>query len=104
MKESLLGKLDILSDRYEEVGVLLSDGEIISNQNRFRDLSREYAELETVVQCFGRFQQVEENLAEARLLLDDNDPELREMGVEEMREGEQQKLRLEQELQQLLLQ
>ena len=103
MKESLLVKLDTLSDRYEEVGVLLSDSEIISNQNRFRDLSREYAELETVVQCFARFQQVEENLAEARLLLEDSDPDLREMGAEEVRDGEQQKLSLEQELQQLLL-
>ena len=103
MKESLLTKLDTLSDRHEEVGVLLSDSEIIADQNRFRDLSREYAELETVVQCFARFRQVEENLAEARLMLEDSDPDLRDMGAEELREGEQQKLALEQELQQLLL-
>jgi peptide chain release factor 1 len=103
MKDSLLTKLDTLSDRYQEVGALLSDSEIISDQNRYRDLSREYSELETVVKCFARFRQVEENLTEARLMMEDSDPDLREMGAEEVRESEAQKLVLEQELQTLLL-
>jgi peptide chain release factor 1 len=82
MKASLLTKLDTLADRHEEVGVLLSDSEIISDQNRYRDLSREYSELETVVHCFARFRRVEEDLAEAQLLLRDSDADLREMASE----------------------
>ena len=46
MKASILSKLDLLAERYEEVGALLSDAEIISDQNKYRELSKEYAELE----------------------------------------------------------
>ena len=40
MKASILDKLDLLAERYEEVGALLSDSEIISNQDKFRGLSK----------------------------------------------------------------
>ena len=45
MKDSILSKLDTLSERYEEVGALLSDPDTIADQNKYRDLSKEYAEL-----------------------------------------------------------
>jgi peptide chain release factor 1 len=103
MKESLVNKLDALTDRHEEVAALLSDSEVINNQDRYRDLSREYSELESLVQCFARFRQVEENLQEARQLLEDSDADLREMAAEEIQAGEEQKAGLELELQTLLL-
>ena len=53
MKESILQKLETLQERYVEVGALLSESEIISDQNRFRELSREYAELEPVVNAMA---------------------------------------------------
>ena len=43
MKASLLTKLETLTDRHEEVSALLGDSEVITDQNRFRDLSREYS-------------------------------------------------------------
>jgi peptide chain release factor 1 len=49
MKASLLTKLDALADRHEEVSALLGDAETIADQKRFRDLSREYSELEDLV-------------------------------------------------------
>ena len=52
MKQSILEKLQHLADRYEEVGALLSDPEVIGQQTRFRELSREYAELESVAGGF----------------------------------------------------
>lgn len=103
MKQSLLTKLDTLTDRHEEVGALLSDNEVISDQNRFRELSREYSELETLVQCFSRYRRVGEDLQEAQLMMEDSDPDLREMAAEEIKEGEQQRAQLETELQKLLL-
>ena len=103
MKQSLLTKLDSLSDRHEELGALLSDAEVIADQDRFRDLSREYSELETVVRCFASYRQVQEDLAEARLLLEDSDPDLRDMAEEEIAGGEQKQTELELELQKLLL-
>ena len=103
MKASILSKLDHLSERYEEVGALLSEGDIISDQNRFRELSKEYAELEPVVKSYRNYLAVLANIDEAKLLLKDDDAEMREMGQEELRNGESQRDELELELQKLLL-
>ena len=103
MKDSILSKLDTLSERYEEVGALLSDPETIADQNKYRDLSKEYAELEPVVKTYLGFQQVVDSVAEAKSLLKDADPDMREMAQEEMKEGEQQLEVAELELQRLLL-
>lgn len=103
MKASILTKLDHLSDRYQEVGALLSDSETISDQERFRVLSKEYAELEPVVKSYNQYQQVLSDIDEARLLLKDDDSDMREMGQEELREGEARREILEVDLQKLLL-
>ncbi|MDB2547576.1 peptide chain release factor 1 [Porticoccaceae bacterium] len=103
MKDSILAKLDTLSERYEEVGALLSDPETIADQNKYRGLSKEYAELEPVVKTYLGFQQVVDSVAEAKSLLKDADPDMREMAQEEMKDGEQQLEVAELELQRLLL-
>lgn len=103
MKASLLSKLETLSERHEEVSALLGDAEIISDQNRFRDLSREYSELETVVRCYSDYAQVKDDLAEAQVMLEENDPELRQMAQEELDSGGKRLEVLERELQTLLL-
>ena len=103
MKASLLDKLETLRDRHEEVSALLGDSEIISDQAQFRDLSREYSELEAVVQCYQKYARVNADLEEARHMLEDADPDLREMAQEELEEGGEQLAVLEAELQALLL-
>jgi peptide chain release factor 1 len=103
MKASIATKLENLSERYEEVGHLLSSPEIISNQDKFRALSREYAELEEVTATFRQYQQLQSNLAEARELLEDGDEDMREMAKEEIAASEGQVEELEMTLQRLLL-
>ena len=103
MKASILAKLDHLADRYEEVGALLSDPDIIGDQNKFRELSKEYAELEPVVKCYQSYQEVVNDIEEAKLLLKDSDPDMRAMAQEELKEGEAQQDALEMDLQKLLL-
>jgi len=103
MKSSLLDKLMTLRDRHEELAALLSDPSVINNQNRFREFSKEYAQLETLVQCFEQYQKSLAALTHARTLLQDSDPEMRELAVEEIKEAEQQQQALEQQLQLLLL-
>jgi len=103
MKESILGKLDALSDRHEEVSALLGDSETIADQNRFRDLSREYSELETVIQAYSKYRAVKSDLEEANTMLQDSDPDLREMAREEIDGAESELADLEVELQKLLL-
>jgi len=103
MKASLLTKLETLTDRHQEVSALLSDSQTIANQNKFRELSREYSELEPVVACYARYSQVKVDLEEARQMLDDADPEVRDMAREELDSGGERLASLEAELQTLLL-
>ncbi|HEY6528632.1 MAG TPA: peptide chain release factor 1 [Cellvibrionaceae bacterium] len=101
MKASILEKLDSLSERYEEVGVLLGDAGIIGNQNKFRELSKEYAELEAVVLTYRDYRKVLNDLADAKEML--LDPEMRTMAQEEVNATEALMPALELELQKLLL-
>ena len=84
MKQSLIEKLQQLTARAEELGALLSDPDIINDQNRFRDLSKEYAQLDPVISLFNRYQQAREDHAEAEEMLSDTDADVRQMGKEEM--------------------
>lgn len=103
MKASILAKLDNLDERYQEVAALLSDSETISDQNRFRELSKEYAELEPVVKAYVDYRDVINNLQEAKLLLKDSDPDMRAMAQDELAEAESKMEPLELNLQRLLL-
>ncbi|MGH1431670.1 MAG: peptide chain release factor 1 [Neptuniibacter sp.] len=103
MKESILNKLEKLSDRYEELAALLSDAEVISDQNKFRDYSMEYSELEPVVQSFSAYQQAKEDLEEAEMMMADSDPDMREMAKEEYPSVKSRIEELEADLQILLL-
>ncbi|MGE8324091.1 MAG: peptide chain release factor 1 [Pseudomonas sp.] len=103
MKASLLNKLDILQDRFEELTALLGDAEVISDQTRFRAYSREYAEVEPVYAAYKEWCKVQGDLEGAQALLKDSDPDLREMAVEEVREAKEQLLALESNLQRMLL-
>ena len=103
MKASILDKLESLSQRHEEVGQLLSDPDVIAEQNRFRELSMEYAELEPVVKTYAAYQQVLEDMDAAQLLLDDDDADMRSMGQDELTACKAQREPLEVELQTLLL-
>jgi len=103
MKESVYRKLETLVERYEEVQALLSDPSVISDQNRFRTLSKEYSELEEVVKTFLAYQQAQEDLSSAEEMLKDSDPEMREMAQEEYKEAKAQISTLEDDIQVLML-
>src|ERR1700761_9336106 len=68
MKESIRRKLEKLDERFEEVGRLLSEPEVIARQNQFRDLSMEYARLGPLVDRYRGFVTLEEDVATAREL------------------------------------
>ncbi len=85
MKDSILHKLSNLKDRYEELEALLSDGEIIGNQDRFRSLSKEFAEIEPVVKAFTAYQAVQDQLQQAREMQKDSDSDIRAMADDEVR-------------------
>ncbi|MDH2926891.1 peptide chain release factor 1 [Lonepinella koalarum] len=101
MKPSIISKLDSLNERYEELEALLGDASVISDQDKFRAYSKEYAQLEDVVKAFSRWKQLHSNMQEAELLLDD--PDMREMAEMEIEECREEVERVEQQLQVLLL-
>ncbi len=103
MKASLQSKLDTLLNRHEEISGLLSDPAVISDQNRFRDLSKEYSGLDDVVNCYKQFLQSSEAIDNANALLEEDDEEMREMAQEELTQHQQQIEAIEQELKVLLL-
>ncbi len=103
MKASLLRKLDNLQDRFEEVTALLGDAGVITDQQRFRELSKEYAEIEPVMLAFREFSKVRSDLDGALALLKDSDPDLREMAEEEVCVARERLEQLEDGLQRLLL-
>jgi peptide chain release factor 1 len=103
LKTSLLTKLDALADRHEEVSALLGDADTAADQNRFRDLSKEFAHLNDVVTQHQRWTQLQETVADARQMLNDSDAELRELAAEEIAEAERELTEIEAALQVLLL-
>ena len=103
MKDSIRRKLDDLQERFEELEGLLSDADVIADQPRFRELSKEYAELEGVVQTYGRYLAVGGELREAEEMRRDADSDIRAMAEEEITDASGALERIEQELQILLL-
>ncbi len=103
MKPSIEKKLQSLTERHEELGALLSDPDVINQQNLFRDYSKEYSQLEPVVAVFKRYQTSMSNLSGAKELLKESDPEMQQMVQQELKDTEEQLTQLEKELQILLL-
>lgn len=79
----------------------LADAGVIADQDRFRALSKEYAQLSDVAKCFSAWRTVQEDIDTAQMLLDD--PEMKEMASEELKEAKVRNEELEQQLQLLLL-
>ncbi len=100
-------KLQQFQHRHEEISGLLSQPEIMSDQNRFRELSKEYANLEPIVTCFSHYQQTCEEIASTEEMLSDidtsDDVEMKALAKEELLQLQSQQNDLNTELQRLLL-
>lgn len=103
MKTSIKTRLENLLDRFDEIAALLSQPEVQSDQNQFRALSQEYAQINPLVDCYKQFADTEETISSAQEMLNEDDAEIREMAKEELTEAKQQQAQLEQDLQILLL-
>ena len=103
VKSSLFQKLESLQDRHEEVAALLSDADTAANPERFRTLSQEYSQLDSVVSVYAAYLAAKEDLDTAELMLDDSDEELRELAAEEIATAKAAMEAQESELQILML-
>ena len=101
MTPSIRRKLEALAERHQEIGLLLSQPDVLADNHRFRALSQEYAQLEPIVASLREHDHAEHELAESRAMLDD--AELREMAGEDVARLQQRLRDLDGELQLLLL-
>lgn len=99
----MFANLEDVVDRFREVEGLLSDPAIVSDQKRYRELAKEHADLTEVVSVYGQYQQVCGDIEGNRELLQDNDPEMKELAKAELPELEKQQADLEEQLRLLLL-
>ena len=79
MKDSINNKLENLTERLEEINHLLSSPDVIGDQNKFRALSQEHAQLTPVVNCFSDYKTTIADVTEAKRMLNDDDKDMREM-------------------------
>ncbi len=101
MTPEIKTKLQIASERHEEIGHLMSDPDVMSDQNKFRDLSKEYASLEDLVKTFALYKDAEQEIVDAQEMMDD--PEMKEMAQESLQEAKENLKIHEKELQILLI-
>ncbi|MFG6465456.1 peptide chain release factor 1 [Roseateles sp. BYS87W] len=101
MKDSLRQQFDRLGFRLAELDTILADGSIASDMKRYRALTKEQAEVSSLVDRYRRYQSHEADLAAARELL--ADPEMAEMAREEITANEAALAALDTELQLALI-
>lgn len=103
MNEGMRQRLAEAGERFEEIEHLLASPDVIADRQQFERLSREYAELEPVIQVWQRYRQNEAETGEARDVLEGSDGEMRQMAREELEALESESESLEERLQKLLL-
>ncbi len=101
MTPSIRRKLEHLSERHQEIALLLAQPEALNDSNRYRDLSREYAQLQPLAQALLHYDSTEAALRAAQAML--KDPEMKELAQEEIAGLEAQRDQLSRELSLLLL-
>ena len=101
---SILNRLDGLKLKYEETGQKLTDPEVIADVKQFVQLTKEYKELEPIIETSERYRTALANLAEAKdTYANDKDEEMREMAREMIAELEPQIAELEEQIKLLLI-
>ncbi|MEG0284602.1 MULTISPECIES: peptide chain release factor 1 [Vagococcus] len=100
----MFDQLQSLEDRYEELGELLSDPEVVSDTKRFMELSKEEASTRETVDVYRRYKDVVQGIADSEELLSEKlDDELQELAKEELAEFKAEKEELEERIKILLL-
>lgn len=100
----LLEKLQAIKERYEEVGQLIADPDIISDMKRYIRLNKEYKDLEPIVDAHGEYKNVIDNIESARdMLHKEKDAEFKDMAREELDSLTNRKDELEEEIRVLLI-
>lgn len=100
----LLDKLEGIKNRWEEVGEQITRPDVIADQKKYVKLSKEYKDLEEVVEAYKKYKNVTDNIASSKEVIEtEEDPEFKEMAKEELLDLEKEKTELEEEINVLLI-
>lgn len=100
----LLDKLAFIENKYDELSVKISDPSIMANQNEWRKLCKEHADLEVIVAAYKEYKKVIEDLQDNKEMLElESDKEMKEMLHEEINSLKEREAELETQIQILLL-
>ncbi|MBR7012907.1 MAG: peptide chain release factor 1 [Muribaculaceae bacterium] len=103
-ENALLQRLDGLDARFEEIGTLITDPNVIADQRRYVKLTKEYKSLETLLGATNRYRKLLEDIEQAKLVLDsETDEDLRAMAREEIDANQAALPKLEEEIKLLLI-
>jgi len=99
----MLDKLEGIKNRFRDLELQLSDPAVLSDQERYRKLSREYKQLKEIVEVYDNYHELLGNLETAHEMLKEDDPEMRQMAQQELEELEPRREELETRLKMLLV-
>ncbi|NLX67525.1 MAG: peptide chain release factor 1 [Bacteroidales bacterium] len=101
---SLLDKLEHLVTRFEEVGTLITDPEVISDMGRYVKLNKEYSDLQKIVAVRNEYKNALESVSEAKAILaNESDTDLRQLANEELSSHNEKIPLLEEKIKLLLI-
>ena len=98
-------KLDAIEKRFEELTAKISDPDVIANQNEWRELMKEHAEMEPIVEKYREYKKVQKQYDDAKEMVDDSstDKELKDLAEMEMMEAKEKLPQIEEEIKILLI-
>lgn len=99
MKASLELKLEQMLERFQEISRLLSEASVISDQNQYKPLSKEYAQLEPIATCYDSFLQARDTVSTLQEMINSDDTELASMALEEIDAAKETVTALDEQLQ-----
>jgi peptide chain release factor 1 len=99
----MLEKLEAIKARFDELGVALTNPEIVGNNRRFAEVSKEYRSLERIVRSYEEYRRLLDDIEFNREALQGDDEELRELAKGEMSGLEERRMGLEASIRQLLV-
>src|SRR5580704_7277317 len=99
----MLDKLEAIKARFEDLGVALSNPEIVNDNRRFSAMSKEYRSIEKIVQSYEAYKKLLSDIDFYKEALNGEDAELRDLAKEEAPGLEEQKEKMEAHIRQLLI-
>jgi peptide chain release factor 1 len=99
----MLDRLEAIKARFDQLGVALTNPEIVGNNKKFAETSKEYRGLEKIVHAYDAYRKVLDDLNMYKEALNGNDEEFRELAKEELPVLEEKKEKLESDIRQMLI-